>query len=55
LLSNTNTLLTGKLLSIDGLATSAIAAGEVTTLEHEVGDNTVEGGALVSEAMFSSG
>ena len=28
-------------------------AGEVTTLEHEVGDDTVEGAALVAEAVLA--
>lgn len=28
--------------------------GEVTTLEHELGDDTVEAGALVSEALLAS-
>ena len=32
-----------------------VAAGEVTTLEHEVGDDTVEGRALVAETVFTSG
>ncbi|TLS29117.1 hypothetical protein PpBr36_00063 [Pyricularia pennisetigena] len=56
-------VLVGKLLAVDGLATSAlqqktglsidggityVATGEVTTLEHEVWDDTVEAGALVA-------
>ena len=28
-----------------------VAAGEVTTLEHELGDNAVEAGALVVEGL----
>jgi hypothetical protein len=43
-------VLIGELLTVDGLATSAVATGEVTTLKHELGDDTVEGGALVAEA-----
>lgn len=43
-------VLIGELLAIDGLATSAVATGEVTTLEHELRDDTVEGRALVTEA-----
>lgn len=43
-------VLIGELLAVDGLATSAVATGEVTTLEHELGDDTVEGRALVAEA-----
>ena len=33
----------------------AAYAGEVATLEHEVGDDTVEGGALVAETMLAGG
>lgn len=29
--------------------------GEVTTLQHEVGDDTVEGGAGIAEAVFAGG
>ena len=32
---------------------SYVATGEVTTLKHEVGDDTVEGGALVTEALLT--
>lgn len=32
---------------------SYVATGEVTTLKHEVGDDTVEGGALVAEALLA--
>lgn len=46
-------VLIGELLAVDGLATSAVATGEVTTLEHELGDDTVEGRALVSEALVA--
>jgi hypothetical protein len=31
-----------------------VAAGEVTALEHELGDDTVEFGALVAEALLAS-
>jgi hypothetical protein len=31
-----------------------VAAGEVTALEHELGDDTVELGALVAEALLAS-
>lgn len=44
-------VLIGELLAVDGLATSAVATGEVTTLEHELGDDTVEGRATVAEAL----
>jgi hypothetical protein len=62
-------VLVGELLTIDGLATGAlnmsvmflwsdhvytyVATGEVTTLEHEVGDHTVELGAGVTKALLS--
>jgi hypothetical protein len=36
-------VLIGELVSVDGLATSAVALGKVTTLDHEVLDDTVEG------------
>lgn len=32
-----------------------VTAGEVTTLKHEVGDNTVEGRALVTVTVRSGG
>jgi len=47
-------VLIGKLLAVDGLAASAVTAGEVTTLEHEVGDDSVERRALVAEALLAS-
>lgn len=31
-----------------------VATGEVTALEHELGDNAVEGRALVAEALLTS-
>ncbi len=31
-----------------------VATGEVTTLEHELGDDAVEGRALVAEAVLAS-
>lgn len=45
---------TDLLLAVDGLATSAVATGEVTTLEHKVGDDTVELGVGVTEALLAS-
>jgi len=47
-------VLIGKLLAVDGLATGAVATGEVTTLEHELGDDAVEGRALITEAVLAS-
>jgi len=43
--------LVGELLSVDGLATTAIATSEVSALAHEAGDHTVEGGALVVQGL----
>lgn len=47
-------VLVGELVAVDGLATSAVALGEITTLDHEVLDDTVEGGALVTKALLAS-
>jgi len=46
-------VLVGELLAVDGLAAGAVAAGEVTALEHELGDDAVEGRALVAEALLA--
>lgn len=46
-------VLVGELLAVDGLATGAVATSEVTTLKHEVGDDAVEGRALVAEALLA--
>ena len=37
--------------SVDGLATSAVTSGEVATLGHEAGDDTVELGSLEVERL----
>jgi hypothetical protein len=42
-----------ELVAIDGLATGAIALGEVTTLDHEVLNNAVEARSLVAEAFLA--
>jgi len=42
-----------ELVAIDGLATSSVVVGEVTTLAHETGDNPVEGGSLVAESLLA--
>lgn len=40
---------------VDGLRGKAyVATGEVTTLEHELGDDAVEGRASISEALLAS-
>lgn len=46
-------VLVRKLVSVDRLATSAIVVGEVTTLTHEVGNDTVEAAALETEARLT--
>lgn len=38
----------------ESLETAHIATGEVTALEHELGDDTVERRALVAEAVLAS-
>jgi hypothetical protein len=40
-----------ELLAVDGLSAGAVAAGEVTTLKHELGDDAVEAGALEVERL----
>ena len=42
-----------ELVAVDGLAPGAVPGGEVTTLAHEVGDDTVECGSLESESLLS--
>jgi len=44
-----------ELVAVDGLATSAISVGEVTTLDHKVFDDTMKGRALVSESLLAGG
>jgi hypothetical protein len=44
-------VLVGELLSVDGLATSSISLGEVTSLAHELGDDSVELAALEVEGL----
>jgi len=47
-------VLIGELLTVDGLTTGTVTAGEVTTLKHELWDDAVEGGTLVSETLLTS-
>lgn len=35
--------------TVDGLASASVSIGEVTSLEHELRDHTVEDGALVMQ------
>jgi len=46
-------VLISELLAVDGLATSAVATREVTALEHELRDDTVESRASISEALLA--
>ena len=43
--------LVSELLAVDRLATSAVLAGEVAALDHEVGNDAVEGGGLVVQGL----
>merc|ERR1711879_467995 len=47
-------VLIGKLLAVDGLSTSTVVVSEVTSLEHELRDNTVEGRVGVAVAVLAS-
>jgi hypothetical protein len=44
--------LVGKLFAVDGLAAGSISARKVTPLAHKVGNDAVEGAALVAVALF---
>jgi hypothetical protein len=44
-------VLVGEARAVDGLAAHARAVGEVAALQHEVGDDAVEGGALVGQGL----
>lgn len=48
-------VLVRELCAVDALATSAITLGEVSALDHELFDHSVEGGAFVAEALLASG
>jgi len=47
-------VLISELLTIDGLATGTVAASKVSTLKHELGNDTVESATLVAKALFAS-
>lgn len=47
-------VLVAKLLSIDTLATSAVASREVATLKHELRDDTVKFAACIAKALLAS-
>lgn len=42
-----------ELLAVNRLSASSISIGEVTALDHELLNDTVEGRALVSEALLA--
>lgn len=42
-----------ELVAVDGLATGTVALGEVTSLDHKLGNDTVESAALVVEGLAS--
>lgn len=47
-------VLVSELVAVDGLATGTVVVGKVSTLAHEVGDDAVESGALVTETFLAS-
>lgn len=47
-------VLVSKLFAVDGLATSAVVVGEVTSLDHEVRDDSVEDSSSVAETLLAS-
>jgi len=47
-------VLVSELLTVDGLSSGTVTLGEVTSLEHEFRDNSVEGRSSVSETVLSS-
>lgn len=48
-------VLVGKLITVDRLPPGAVAAGEVTALDHEALDDAVKRRALVPEAALARG
>lgn len=44
-----------ELVAVDRLSAGTVTLGEVTTLNHEVLDDTVESGVLVAEALLAGG
>ena len=46
---------TCEFLAIDGLSTGSISFGEISTLEHEFLNYTVERRAFITESMCTSG
>ena len=44
-------VLIGELFAVNAFASSTISVGEITTLNHEAGNNTVENGVFVVERL----
>lgn len=42
-----------KLFTVDGLTTGTVTSGEVTTLQHELRNDSVERGSSVTETLFT--
>lgn len=42
-----------KLVSVDRFSTSSVVVGEVSSLAHKSGDDTVERGSSIAESLFS--
>ena len=42
-----------ELLSVNGVAASAVSRGEVSALQHEAGDDAVEAGAAVAVTVLA--
>ena len=42
-----------ELLSVNGVAASAVSRGEVSALQHEAGDDAVEAGAAVTVTVLA--
>lgn len=47
-------VLISEFLAVDGLSTSSVVSGEVTTLKHELGNDTVEDRVGITIAFFAS-
>jgi hypothetical protein len=48
-------VLIGEFVAVNRLSASAISVGEVAALDHELLDDTVECGALISESLLAGG
>lgn len=46
-------VLVGELGAVDGLASGSVVSGEVSTLQHELGDDSVEDGVGVTKALLA--